>query len=76
MAILTYTSSERPTPYAIDLPPCCGQVPEVVTWQRKKLVGVYCRNEACENHPNGVLCYDDKRDIETRWEEFRNKVQP
>lgn len=74
MAIITYTSSERPVDIQMDLPTCCGQKPEVIKWKRKKLVGVYCRNPKCDLHSNGVLCYDDKKDIETRWEEFRNKA--
>lgn len=73
MTILTFTSSERPVEFQIDLPTCCGQKPEVVTWKRKKLVGIYCRNQSCANHPNGVLCYDDAKDIQARWEQFRNK---
>ena len=73
MAIITFTSSERPIELEMPLPPCCGQQPEVVKWKRKALVGIYCRNPKCENHPNGVLCYDNSQDIQTRWEQFRNK---
>lgn len=73
MAIITFTSTERPVGVDMQLSPCCGQVPEVTKWNRKALVGIYCRNPKCENHPNGVLCYDDQQDIQTRWEKFRKK---
>lgn len=73
MSTITYTSRERPVETDIDLPPCCGYKPEVLKWKRQKLVGVYCRNRHCQNHTGAVLCYDDRQDIETRWEHYRNK---
>jgi hypothetical protein len=75
MAIITITSNTKP----IDLPsdgyaPCCGQTPEVITWNKgigKGCIGVLCRNPQCENHV-GVLAADV--DIKQKWEQFRKEV--
>jgi hypothetical protein len=75
MAIITITSNTKP----IDLPsdgyaPCCGQTPEVITWNKgigKGCIGVLCRNPQCENHI-GVLAADV--DIHRKWEQFRKEV--
>lgn len=68
MAVLTFTSRERPVELSEAYPECCGQAPLALHYRRLGITSVCCRNPACERHESkgGVLA--DDVDIAAKWE--------